>query len=101
MLCTYPLEHMAAVTPRVNPEPAYRIYDALAEPAGVRRPVRVGDPRVSADDLVRSDGTRFAVLVGQADAEPTVRLLVAGNGGAGDDRFTLGPYGVRVLELRT
>lgn len=67
----------------------------------MRRPVRVEDPRVSADVLVRSDGTRFAVLVGQADAELTVCPLVAGNGGAEDDRFTLGPYGVRVLELRT
>ncbi|GAA4614442.1 cellulase family glycosylhydrolase [Actinoallomurus liliacearum] len=100
VLCVYPLEHMAAVTPRVNPEPTYRIYDALAELAGVRRPVRVEDPRVSADVLVRADGTRFAVLVGQADTELEVRPLTADNGGAGDEEITLGPYGVRVLELR-
>ncbi|MEV0401263.1 cellulase family glycosylhydrolase [Actinoallomurus sp. NPDC050550] len=101
VLCTYPLEHMAAVTPRVNPEPTYRIYDALAALAGARRPVRVADPRVSADVLVRADGARFAVLVSQADAELAVRPLVAENGHAGGEEIVLGPYGVQVLELRT
>jgi endo-1,4-beta-mannosidase len=46
VLCTYPLEHMAARSPRVNPEGTWRIYSALAAEAGVRRPVRVDDPRV-------------------------------------------------------
>ncbi|MBO0821968.1 MAG: beta-mannosidase, partial [Nocardiopsaceae bacterium] len=31
VLCTYPVEHMAARTPRVNPEPTWALYDALAE----------------------------------------------------------------------
>ena len=35
VLCTYPIEHMAAKTPGVNPEDTYRIYSALAEAAGV------------------------------------------------------------------
>ncbi|GAA4069102.1 cellulase family glycosylhydrolase [Actinomadura miaoliensis] len=87
VLCTYPLEHMAAATPRVNPEPTYRIYDALARLAGVRRPVTVPDPRVSADVLVHADGRRFAVLVSQADTELTVADV------------TLPPYGARVVEL--
>ena len=46
VLCTYPLEHMAARTPRVNPEDTWRLYSALAQIAGVSRPVRVDDPRV-------------------------------------------------------
>ncbi|MBO0821882.1 MAG: hypothetical protein J2P26_13660, partial [Nocardiopsaceae bacterium] len=47
VLCTYPVEHMAARTPRVNPEPTWALYDALAEMAGVARPLRCADPRVS------------------------------------------------------
>jgi endo-1,4-beta-mannosidase len=99
VLCTYPLEHMAAVTPRVNPEPTHRLYDALASFAGVRRPVTVEDPRVSADVLDRADGTRFAVLVSQAETELRVKPVVAGNGPDGFEEVVLEPYGVRVLEL--
>jgi endo-1,4-beta-mannosidase len=46
VLCTYPLEYMAAKTPRVNPEDTWRLYSALAEEAGVGRPWHVEDPRV-------------------------------------------------------
>ncbi|GLW67634.1 hypothetical protein Arub01_58770 [Actinomadura rubrobrunea] len=80
---------MAAATPLVHPEPTYRIYDALARLAGVRRPVTVPDPRVSADVLVHADGRRFAVLVSQADTE----LAIA------HPDVTLPPYGARVVEL--
>jgi len=69
ILCTYPIEHMAAVTPRVNPDATVTLYDALARHAGVRRPVTVDDPRVTCDMLVRDDGARFAVLASHA-AEP-------------------------------
>jgi len=37
VLCTYPVEHMAALTPRVNPDDTVTLYDALARHAGVRR----------------------------------------------------------------
>jgi endo-1,4-beta-mannosidase len=97
VLCTYPLEHMAALTPRVNPEPTHRLYDALAVVAGVRRPVTVPDPRISADVLVRADGTRFAVLVSQAGSEVKI-TPVSPEGGF--EEVVLEPYGVRVLELR-
>ncbi len=100
VLCTYPLEHMAAVTPRVNPEPTYRIYGALAVLAGARRLVTVDDPRVSADVLVRADGTRFVFLVSQADAELKVRPRIDGGTAGADEEVVLEPYGVRVLELR-
>jgi hypothetical protein len=46
VFCTYPVEHMAALTPAVNPEATSRLYDALATHAQVRRPVRTGDPRL-------------------------------------------------------
>jgi endo-1,4-beta-mannosidase len=99
VLCAYPLEHMAALTPRVNPEPTYRLYDALAGLAGVRRPVTVADPRVSADVLVRADGARFAVLVSQAEEELKVIAEVAGPEPVREE-VALDPYGVHVLELR-
>ena len=46
VLCTYPIEHMAARVPSVNPENTWQVYSALAALAGVSRPVRVNDPRV-------------------------------------------------------
>ncbi|QUH01392.1 beta-galactosidase trimerization domain-containing protein [Saccharopolyspora erythraea] len=105
VLCTYPLEHFAASNARVNPEPTYRIYAALAAVAGVRRPVVVDRPEVFADALVHEDGRRFAWLVGQ-NAEPiTVTPRVEGSlhdlvTGAEVPEIELLPYGVRVLELR-
>jgi endo-1,4-beta-mannosidase len=106
VLCTYPIEHMAAVTPRVNPEATSAIYDALATHAGVLRLVTSDDPRVASDVLVRSDGHRFAWLVSQADEPVTVKPgLAAGlrlthlDGGAADTGVTLPPFGVSVLRL--
>jgi hypothetical protein len=75
--CTYPIEHMAALTPRVNPDDSVALYAALATHAGLRRPVTVDDPRVAADTLVRDDGTLFAVLAS----------------------VTLGPFGINVLRI--
>jgi hypothetical protein len=47
VLCTYPLEYLAASQGRVNPEDTYRLYDALAVLAGTERPVMVADRRSS------------------------------------------------------
>jgi len=110
VLCTYPIEHMAAVTPRVNPEATSSVYDALAVHAGVRRPVRVDDPRVAADLVIRSDGSRFAWLVSQAEEPLTIKPeLAAGltlrplDGAAGSecegDTVLLAPFGVGVFRL--
>jgi endo-1,4-beta-mannosidase len=105
VLCTYPLEHMAAVTPRVNPEATHRVYDALADVAGARRAVTVPDPRVLAAELRHRDGRRFAFLVSQAPAELTVTPAVDGGSladletGAPVEEVTLAPYGVRALLL--
>ncbi|AZS89429.1 beta-mannosidase [Streptomyces griseoviridis] len=105
VLATYPLEHMAARTARANPDTAHRLYAALAEVAGVRRPVTVADPRVSADVLVHEDGRRFVWLVSQSPEPLTVRPVADGHLHGLDDGtptpdVTLDPYGVAVLELR-
>jgi endo-1,4-beta-mannosidase len=106
VLCTYPIEHMAAVTPSVNPDAAVPFYAALAAEAGVRTHVRVDDPRVAADVLIRSDGAGFAWLVSQADERLTITPQVASglglaslDGTACDGTVTLDPFGVRVLRL--
>lgn len=106
VLCTYPVEHMAAVTPRVNPEDTVTLYDALATHAGVRRPVTVADPRVAVDRLEHEDGRTFVWLVSQAREELTVKPGLNGGGalyeldGVPADFVRLPVYGVHVLELR-
>jgi endo-1,4-beta-mannosidase len=102
VLCTYPLEQLAAATARVNPEPTWRIYDALATLAGLDRPVTVEDPRVLAAELRHRDGRNFVWLVSQADTELTVKPTVAGrladlHTGQPVDEVTLDAYGVQVL----
>jgi hypothetical protein len=106
VLCTFPLEGMAAALPHVNPEPTYRIYDALAAMAGVSRPVTVADPLVHAAELRHRDGRRFVWLVSQAEEELEVKPVVAGGARLTDlesgepvNEVTLRPYGVRVLSL--
>jgi hypothetical protein len=111
VLCTYPIEHIAASTPRVNPEATSQLYSALAAQAGVRRLIQVDDPRIAADVLVRSDGAQFAWLVSQADEAATVKPQLAdglsaspvdgkADSDAGDDGVTIAPFGVRVLRLQ-
>ncbi|MGZ4432014.1 MAG: glycoside hydrolase 5 family protein [Trebonia sp.] len=106
VLCTYPVEYMAAVTPRVNPDATVTLYGALAAEAGVRRPVTVGDPRVACDLLVRDDGARFAVLASHAGERLTVRPRL----GEGErlatldeaevvETVTMSPFGIIVLEV--
>jgi hypothetical protein len=73
ILCTYPVERMAALTPQVNPDDTVTLYDALARHAGVRRPVTVADQRVACDTLIRDDGVLFAVLASHAAEALTVR----------------------------
>ena len=110
VLCTYPVEHMAAVTANVNPDATVRLYSALAAHAGLSVPVQADDPRVASDVLVRSDGKRFAWLVSQS-AEPLtvtprlgsglrLRPLEGGAGGPGyDDAVPIAPFGVSVSRL--
>lgn len=55
VLCAYPVEHMAARTPWANPEPTWELYDALADMAGIDRPLRCDDARVSCATLRFAD----------------------------------------------
>jgi endo-1,4-beta-mannosidase len=105
VLCTYPVEHMAALTPAVNPEDTRVLYGALAALAGVERPVVVADPHVAADVLDHADGRRFAFLLSQSDRPLTVKPVTSGGrladlaGGEEAPAVDLPPYGVRVLRL--
>lgn len=98
-LCTYPLEHMAARTPRVNPESTWRLYSALADEAGVRRPVRVDDPRVLVGRLASGGGERVLLLncsAGQVTAEPIADGIDLHPPGPA----TLEPFGVAALRCQ-
>ncbi len=110
VLCTYPIEHMAALTPGVNPDAASVLYGALAEHAGVQRLIKVDDPRVAADVIVRSDGAQFAWLVSQAAEHLIVKPDLAtglairpleGDADAELDGTTIAiaPFGVRIFHL--
>lgn len=103
ILGTLPLEYFASQTPYVNPEPTWRLYDALAAEAGVARPLRVDDPRVVCDVLVHDDGTRYAWLVSQSDEElevtPRSCAPLARLDGSPVTSITLPPFGVEVLRI--
>jgi endo-1,4-beta-mannosidase len=104
VLGTYPIEHMAALRARVNPDDTVTLYDALAAHAGVRRAVTVDDPRVACDTLIRDDGTLFAVLASHADEPLTVkpglaadRELTTLDGTQMGEGVSFGPFGIKVL----
>jgi hypothetical protein len=106
VLCTYPVEHMAALTPRVNPDDMVTLYDALARHAGVRRLVTTDDPRVACDTLIRDDGALFAVLASHAAEQLTVKPALPGGGEltslGGEETaegVELGPFGIKVLSV--
>jgi hypothetical protein len=106
VLCTYPVEHMAAMTPRVNPEPTWRLYAALASAAGVPPSVSVDDPLVLTGLMEHSvDGRVFAWFISQhaspVEVEPVVAdgVLVALDGSPLAS-VELGAYGVLVAEVR-
>ena len=106
VLGTYPVEYMAALTPRVNPDDTVTLYRALATHAGTRWQVTVADPRVACDTLVRDDGTSYVVLASHA-AEPLTVVPVLADGGTlttldgiqTSDAVTLDPFGIKVVEI--
>lgn len=108
VLSTYPLEHMAAVTPRVNPEPTARLYAALAAEAGVTPEVRVDDPRVLVATMVHDDGRQFAWFVSESAETLQVNPILSGAlshakltslNGTPQSSFALAPYAVAVIEI--
>jgi endo-1,4-beta-mannosidase len=106
ILCTYPVEHMAALTPHVNPDDTVTFYDALARHAGARRPVTADDPRVACDTLLRDDGTQFAVLASHAAEPLTVNPVLSSGSGLTTldgqkipEGVTLGPFAIEAFEV--
>jgi hypothetical protein len=103
VLCTYPIEHMASERPRANPEPTWRLYSALATSAGVSRPLRAEDPRVTVGGLKVGERDVFVALNLSPD-NVTADLLSDGRSilsadGATVTRLALAPYEVAVLYL--
>jgi endo-1,4-beta-mannosidase len=106
VFCTYPIEHMAAMSRAINPEPTYQLYDALADLAGARRPVVVDDPKVGVAQLRHDDGRVFVWFVSQSADDITVKPRLADGSwlrdiSTGDSLvdITLPAYGVAVHQL--
>jgi endo-1,4-beta-mannosidase len=78
VLCTYPVEHMAARTARVNPESTWRLYAALAAAAGVQRPLAASDPRVIIGRL-RTGSGEVAVVVNTSAQQVEASLVTPGS----------------------
>lgn len=100
VLCTYPLEHLAARAPSANPESTWRLYSALAEDAGVSRPVRAADPRVLVG-RVRSGDSETAFFVNCSDATIAVDPIVSDGFVLGTEAgpLTIEPFGVAVVAM--
>lgn len=105
VLCTYPIEHMAARTFGVNPEPTWQLYAALAEIAGVSPCVRVADPQVVVGEMRHQQGRRFIWFLNQRDGvlecTPSVSRgeLRELDGSPVRMPLALEAFDVRVLEL--
>jgi len=105
VLCTYPIEHMAALTAGVNPEDTWRLYAALAAEAGVVPEVRMDSPDVVCGEMVHDDGRRFVWLINLSDVERIATPILAsgslvGEAGATVAEVTLPAFGVQVFERR-
>lgn len=96
VLCTYPLEYLAARQAAVNPESTWRLYEALAQAAGVVRQSHVDDPRVLADALITRDGRTVDVLISQHDEPVTVTIQRAD--GTVSRPVDLAAFGTRIVE---
>ncbi|HEY7380679.1 MAG TPA: cellulase family glycosylhydrolase [Gaiella sp.] len=98
ILCTYPLEHMAARTPSANPESTWCLYGALAAAAGVARPVRVLDPRVLVG-AVRSGAVETTLFVNCSEHTLVVDPVLADGVQLRleTEQLTLEPFGVAAV----
>ena len=107
VLCTYPIEQMAAAVPRVNPEHTSVLYGALAAHAGVRPTVGTDDQRLAVDLLEHDDGRRFVFVVNHSGDEVTTKPALPTGASLGTldgidvaDPLRLPPFGVGVYRLR-
>ncbi|HEU0205186.1 MAG TPA: beta-mannosidase, partial [Pseudolysinimonas sp.] len=103
ILGTFPFEYFAARTPFVNPEPTYRLYEAMAQEADVVRELSVDDPRVLCATMSRDDGARFGWLVSQhgepCDVVPNSDFGICTLDGDPLRSVALAPYGVEIVRL--
>ena len=76
VLATYPIEYMAAITPGANPEPTWRLYQALAHAAGATPAVSFDTPRMNASLMRHDDGRVFVWCVSQSETELSNDLLI-------------------------
>ncbi|TWP36563.1 beta-mannosidase [Leekyejoonella antrihumi] len=107
ILSAYPIEYFAAARGNANPDDSPRLYAALADVAGVERPVTVDDPAVLVDALVHESGRELVWLVSESAEERLVTpqlqdaaTLVPLGGGDPVAEVRLPAYGVQVFELR-
>jgi hypothetical protein len=96
VLCTYPIEHMAARTPGVNPEDTWRLYSALALLAGVDRPVRADDPRVLVGRLRTGDSDRALFVNCSSESIVVDPIVTRGELALPRDPLALDPFGVAI-----
>jgi endo-1,4-beta-mannosidase len=100
VLCTYPIEHMAARTPGANPESTWQIYSALATVAGVSRPVRIPDARVLVGGLRRDGGDGVCVFVNCSGENVALEPILEEGVELPTEQPILEPFGVRTARLR-
>ncbi|WP_082297887.1 cellulase family glycosylhydrolase [Microbacterium sp. CGR1] len=104
ILSTYPLEYFASAVPRVNPEPTWLLYQALALEAKAAPGIRVDDPRVMTGVMEHRDGRRFVWFISQSEQPVTftpvtnARLSRIDNGAA-TTHLSLPPFGVEILAV--
>jgi endo-1,4-beta-mannosidase len=101
VLCTYPIEYMAARTAAANPEDTWRLYSALAAAAEVERPVRVDDARVLVG-RVRGGDSETALFVNCASDSISVEPILSGvelDQAAGV--VSLEPFGVAAIRCES
>ncbi len=104
MLCTYPIEHMAACRRHANPEDTWRLYSAIAMEAGAAPAVSCEDPRVMIAEIgtreprlwlaINLSGDRVEAPVSSSAGELRVRQ----KGELTGARLTLDAYQAVVLE---
>jgi endo-1,4-beta-mannosidase len=105
-LSAYPIEYYGASRRDAHADDqVWRLYEALAGEAGIRRAVHVDGPEVFTDQMVHDDGTVYTWLVSTSPGEVGVTPRLDGDGKLTDvasgetvpDVITLPPFGVRVL----
>jgi len=104
ILSTYPIEYFASAVARVNPEPTWELYAALAAEAGAEPEVRVEDSTVMTGGMRHRDGRRFVWFISQSDQPTTFTAVTDGllyelGGETAVGPVSLPPFGVGVYEL--